>query len=75
MDVKDPKGEGRMGGDKMTVARIRVDLNMASGRYMAIKDYGDDLGYLEEIGEGVTPAEAIRDLIEQVAEYNDTFKG
>lgn len=56
----------------MTVLRVRVDFNDVSGTYMAIKDYGDDLGYLEEIGEGTTPAEAISDLMLQCGEYNST---
>lgn len=53
----------------MTVLRVRVDFNEVSGKYMAIKDYGDDLGYLEEIGEGTTPANAINDLMAQCGEY------
>lgn len=52
----------------MTVLRIKVDL--VNDRYMAVKDYGDDSGYLEEIGEGVTPSEAVKDLLEQCGEYN-----
>ena len=53
----------------MTILRVRVDFNNVSGTYMAIKDYGDDLGYLEEIGEGVTPSEAINDLMAQGIKY------
>ncbi len=52
----------------MTVLRIKVDL--VNDRYMAVKDYGDDSGYLEEIGEGVTPSEAVKDLLAQCGEYN-----
>ena len=54
----------------MTVLRVRVDFNEVSGKYMAIKDYGDDFGYFEEIGEGTTPAKAINDLMAQCGEYN-----
>ena len=53
----------------MTVLRIRVDYNEESERYMAIKDYGDDAGYLEEIGAGHTPADAIQDLLAQGITY------
>ena len=56
--------------ERDTVLRIRVDFNNVSGTYMAVKDYGDDLGYLEEIGEGITPSEAVKDLLEQCGEYN-----
>lgn len=60
----------------MTVLRLKVDYNMTSGRYMAVKDYGDDSGYLEEIGEGVTPSEAVKDLLAQCGEYNsDSYFG
>ena len=52
------------------ILRIRAEYNEVSGTYMAIKDYGDDLGYLEEIGEGVTPAEAIQDLLRRGITYN-----
>lgn len=53
----------------MTVLRIRVDYNEKSGRFMAIKDYGDDAGYLEEIGAGDTPVEAMQDLLRQGITY------
>ena len=61
-----------------TVMRIRVE-KMAEG-YAAVKEYGDDLGWLEEIGSGKTPAEAIQDLIGQIdwdsdmATYNELYK-
>ena len=53
----------------MTVLRIRVDYNKESACYMAIKDYGDDVGYFEEIGSGKTPNEAIQDLLRQGITY------
>lgn len=48
-----------------TVLRIRVDEQ--DGEYAAIKDYGDDTGYLEEIGIGATAGDAIRDLLRQIS--------
>lgn len=57
--------------ERNTVLRIRVDFNNVSGTYMAVKDYGDDFGYLEEIGEGITPAGAVKDLLTQCGEYGD----
>ena len=54
----------------MTVLRIKVDYNHRTGTYMAVKDYGDDFGYLEEIGSGATPSKAIDDLLAQCIEYD-----
>jgi len=54
----------------MTVLRIKVD--KVNGKYLAVKDYGDDLGYLEEIGGGQTPVEAIDDLLRQNIIYDDS---
>lgn len=52
----------------MTVLRIKVDL--VNGKYMAVKDYGDDFGYLEEIGSGTTASEAVKDLLAQGVKYD-----
>ena len=54
----------------MVVYRIKVEYNEKSGTFMAVKDYGDDLGYLEEIGSGETPAAAVMDLLAQSNRYD-----
>lgn len=46
--------------------KIRVE--RMGDDYVAIRDFGDDLGWLLEIGQGATEEEARADLLQQIDE-------